>query len=418
MATATVPKDDIKFTIYPQAADDFFQKNQIVISCLPKNIVTFGETKSYEVLVGSAKQYEEILNKEIDFWNENDPLNKFRDYTQINSLNTAKTNFDRAISYYNTPGNVSSADSIMQQSINSISNGFISSKTRLAKTLLSHKDKSADFITGFMRGLASNGNVSVSTTADSLSGFIASMQYRALVKSFVAATKTDLIELENNISDANENYCRLNSNYTEAFHTQEERFAGLVAHTDKFMDDLNKSAEEYFSEKQKRCDELENLYEEKLKLQAPAQYWDQMEADYEKKGKHWLIGSVVVMVAIIVSLILVLALLPNLFSTDSHWIDVFKNSAIITVIMSIAVYVLRLCVRMSTSSYHLARDAKERSKLTYFYLALIEKKAITEKERAIVLNSLFSRADTGLLKGDSSPTMSGNITELVDSLKK
>ena len=64
----------------------------------------------------------------------------------------------------------------------------------------------------------------------------------------------------------------------------------------------------------------------------------------------------------------------------------------------------------------MARDAKERNKLTYFYLALIEKNAVTEKERAIILNSLFSRSDTGLLKGESGPSMSANVTDLTQTL--
>ena len=55
------------------------------------------------------------------------------------------------------------------------------------------------------------------------------------------------------------------------------------------------------------------------------------------------------------------------------------------------------------SSYHLARDAKEREQLTYFYLSLINEKAVTDSERELVITSLFSRSDTGLLKGDSSP---------------
>jgi len=73
---------------------------------------------------------------------------------------------------------------------------------------------------------------------------------------------------------------------------------------------------------------------------------------------------------------------------------------------------------MALSSFHLARDASEREQLTYVYLALIEGKAITDKERAIILNALFSRADTGLLKGDSAPTMSTNVTGLVETLTK
>ena len=75
-------------------------------------------------------------------------------------------------------------------------------------------------------------------------------------------------------------------------------------------------------------------------------------------------------------------------------------------------------IYMCMSCYHQARDAEERSKLASFYLALIEKGAVTDKERALVINSLFSRADTGLLKGDSTPVMSQNVTELVDAVIK
>ncbi|GAE48464.1 hypothetical protein JCM21738_5611 [Mesobacillus boroniphilus JCM 21738] len=53
--------------------------------------------------------------------------------------------------------------------------------------------------------------------------------------------------------------------------------------------------------------------------------------------------------------------------------------------------------------------------LTHLYLALINENAITTEERSIVLQALFSRADTGLLKGDSSPTIpdSGLIGQLL-----
>lgn len=57
------------------------------------------------------------------------------------------------------------------------------------------------------------------------------------------------------------------------------------------------------------------------------------------------------------------------------------------------------------SATHLQRDAEERAQLTYFYLALIKDGAIDEKSRDIVIQSLFSRTETGLLGGDSSPTM-------------
>lgn len=64
---------------------------------------------------------------------------------------------------------------------------------------------------------------------------------------------------------------------------------------------------------------------------------------------------------------------------------------------------IRLFVKLSISSYHLSRDAKERLQLTHVYLSMIKDKSVDEKDRSIVLQSLFSRSDTGLLKGDNSP---------------
>jgi len=72
---------------------------------------------------------------------------------------------------------------------------------------------------------------------------------------------------------------------------------------------------------------------------------------------------------------------------------------------------------MVFSSYHLQRDAEEREQLAYVYLAIThEQKEIDAESRKIVLQALFSRADTGLLK-DSSPTMPGGLAELIKSTK-
>lgn len=143
-----------------------------------------------------------------------------------------------------------------------------------------------------------------------------------------------------------------------------------------------------------------------------------MEKQYTKKGRWWLTVSIFVTILILAVLIGALIAFPQMFDKNAHWLEVLKNSAIITVITSIAVYMLRLFVKLSTSSFHLARDAKERNRLTFFYLALIQKKAVTEKERAIILNSLFSRSDTGLIKGDSAPTMAVNVADFLQNISK
>ena len=89
--------------------------------------------------------------------------------------------------------------------------------------------------------------------------------------------------------------------------------------------------------------------------------------------------------------------------------DSFKITIIITLIISIAIYLIRLFIKLSISAYHLSRDAKERYQLTYVFLSLLKERGVSESERHIVLQSLFSRADTGLLKGDHSPTIPDGI---------
>jgi hypothetical protein len=82
-----------------------------------------------------------------------------------------------------------------------------------------------------------------------------------------------------------------------------------------------------------------------------------------------------------------------------------KWSLILITIVSIVAFVIRLLAKLYMSSLHLARDSEEREQLTHFYLALKKDTEIKEEERQLILQSLFSRADTGLLKEDSSPTM-------------
>lgn len=403
------------FSAYPANADSFFTKRTVTISRLPNTIEKDIEKKETTFQVTSAQQYITYINEEIAFWEEHDPENKLNEFSQLSKLRQAKSYFDQAIRYYTSSS--SNGESSMNQSLSQMSSGHLGSTTKLAGTILKHKDRGIYFLRGFMAALSSNRTQSAPNSIDGVAGFIAALEYKKVIKQIVTASVQDVLSFEENVRQADENYAKLNAEYVTSFHDQEARVAKFAEEADAQIQTLKEDSEKYFAAQILRSSELETLYEEKLKLQAPAEYWNEMDKQYTKSGRIWLGVSVAFTLLIIVALILVLKHLPNLFSVDSHWIDVFKNYAILTVITSIAVYILRLLVKMAVSSFHLSRDAKERNKLTYFYLALIEKNAVTEKERAIILNSLFSRADTGLLKGDSSPTMSGNVSDLVEVLK-
>ena len=162
---------------------------------------------------------------------------------------------------------------------------------------------------------------------------------------------------------------------------------------------------------------MEQTYEQKLKLSKPAEYWKSLSVSYAKKGNIWLLVSSLIAIFTIAGLVLFIIFTPNLFNYDGDLYLILKNTALLTVVTSIAIYMLRITVKMTMSSYHLSRDSKEREQLAYFYLSLIQNDGVSDNERAIILNSLFSRSDTGLLKGDSSPVMSTNVTDIINKVK-
>lgn len=404
------------FSEYPEKMDAYFTKNITTIRVLPDNIDPCIEKLTSNFQITSASQYIGYLQNELSFWKEHDPNNKLSDFVKRSSLTNAISNFETAHKQYKqSSGN---GDYHLGQSVSQIRSGTLYSKSALAQYLLTVMDRGQEFLSGFRYGLSTSKSSTFSVNAGLLEGFYAALEYRKFVSGLQLEALTEAQLFEKNVRDANEQYATLLYSYTASFHDQEVRLKDIIAQTNQQFDKLNSVCDAYFKERDSRCADLEKLYQEKLRLEAPAEYWKELDKQYNRAGWIWFVFSVLFTAGIIIGLVFVLKYLPNLFSEDSHWIEVFKNSAIITVITSIAVYLLRLFVKMAVSSFHLSRDAKERNKLTYFYLALIEKKAVTEKERAIILNSLFSRADTGLLKGDSSPTMSSNVAELVDLLAK
>ena len=138
-----------------------------------------------------------------------------------------------------------------------------------------------------------------------------------------------------------------------------------------------------------------------------------MAKTYKWKGLLWLFISILIAGGIIYGLIYLIINTQNLFEENAYWLDLIKDTVILTVITSIAIYILRIAIRLAMSSFHLSRDALERKQLCHFYLSLIKNNSVSEKERALIINSLFSRSVTGLLKGDSSPSMNQNISDLL-----
>lgn len=191
--------------------------------------------------------------------------------------------------------------------------------------------------------------------------------------------------------------------------------------TIEWKDNIQKNTESFVNSKQKILADLETsykssqsdmekLYKELLRLDGPAQYWKEYSKDYAKQGDQWKDWSVALSAICILFLTSILYHLPqDYLASKGFTFENFKVIVIITIIISIAIYLIRLFIKLSISSYHLSRDANERYQLTHVFLSLLKEKGVSEAERHIVLQSLFSRADTGLLKGEHSPTIPDSI---------
>ena len=389
---------------YPLRIEEYFSKREIIVKTLPKDLNII-EEECPNFRITTASQYMDFLNSEIEFWSTNDPNNKLSVFVNVASIKNAKTSFQNAINGYKSGNNTQNALQNLNSSIAALSNGWLYSKTKLAAFLLQYIGKEPLFFSGFKRIIATTRTSELAWSAAGIEGANTALLYLGLTDSAKSTSEECITEFSNNIRLANENYAKLNQQYNDAFHKQDLR----LKETQRLLD-------EFFKEKELRATELEKLYGEKLRLSAPAQYWQETNASYSKKGKWWLGASIATAILTVATLLCVLIFLPDLFSAESHIFDIIKNSAIVTVIASVLIYVMRLFVKLAMSSFHLSRDANERDKLVNFYLSLINEKAVTEKERAIIINALFSRSDTGLLTGESAPVMSADVSSLIDKL--
>lgn len=179
----------------------------------------------------------------------------------------------------------------------------------------------------------------------------------------------------------------------------------------------NAEFEQYMSDCKSKIDELENTYHEKLRLEKPADYWNKKAGVYKVEGDRWA----KLLIVLLSGGFVVFALLFYFWLIDIKVgleLKSLQGAIVFATMLTIYAVAIKAISKMVFSSYHLQRDAEEREQLTYVYLALTnEEKHIDEESRKIVLQALFSRADTGLLGKDSSPTMpSGGFADLIKAL--
>lgn len=159
------------------------------------------------------------------------------------------------------------------------------------------------------------------------------------------------------------------------------------------------------SDWKQRVADLEAEYKENLRFKGPAQYWQQAANTHIFWSMMWGIALL---------FIIVLGLL-EVSDFFKYWLqakalpiqlDTMQGAALLIAFASAYAFIISVLSKLTLSSVHLYRDAREREQLTHLYLSLANETEFNDESRQIILQSLFSRADSGLLgKDGGAPVM-------------
>lgn len=186
-------------------------------------------------------------------------------------------------------------------------------------------------------------------------------------------------------------------------------------------DALRNNFQTFNTKSEEEIDNLKKTYGEKLRMEGPVEYWH--ERAVKLKREAWDIAMLlIILITLVCSLIYSLLQNPPaemLASIEKEPATVIKWSIAYVTFVAFFSYGITVLSKITFSSFHLARDAEERKQLTHVYLALLQHDdGVHENERSLIMQSIFSRADTGLLKDDSSPTMPNDmLSKLLESKK-
>lgn len=199
--------------------------------------------------------------------------------------------------------------------------------------------------------------------------------------------------------DSNEQYKEI----TTFIETKHNEIQKQFDEQSKGLKEFRSSINIWQTEKEARLNDLEETYKNKLSLEAPETLWYNRSKEYRRFAKCWTGVLVVFVVALVVAL-RELVIVIHEYSLDAvQEIPFISKSFILVSIISFFVYIIRVLIKIVMSNHHLATEYEQKAALTRFYQALTYAGTdIAQEERIIIIHSLFSRTETGLVKTDSS----------------
>lgn len=221
-------------------------------------------------------------------------------------------------------------------------------------------------------------------------------------------------QMNQNVGDAIKEITQEKDEYISFMNGEKQKYASWFEESDQhfrqFCEETKSEYDSFMEDSNNRLLNLENTYSEKLKVEKPAEFMEKKAKEYKRKTVGWAVATVLLSVALLVFIALILD--PEITMGEKIvTIQFFNNelpvysSVLIFAMLGLVIYVLKLFIKMMISSKHMKEEYYQKYVLTYFYLALIKDGKLTIEQGNVILATLFSKADTGLIKNDNNNEM-------------
>ena len=234
------------------------------------------------------------------------------------------------------------------------------------------------------------------------------------------STKSLYTTMETNIKNSLSEITTQKDDYVTFMNSEKDHYKKWYEESaNQFSQLYNDSQKEYtdfLTDSQASIEQIKKTYADELKVAKPAEFMENKANAYKRSSIYWGIATIIL--SILLLLLMYLILDPNIEMNEKIiTIKLFSNqmpiysSIIIFSMIALVIYVIKLFIKLTLSSKHLSEEYHQKYILTYFYLSLLCDGKIEQKQADVILATLFSKADTGLIKNDT-----GSETELITKM--
>jgi len=237
-------------------------------------------------------------------------------------------------------------------------------------------------------------------------------------KTLYELTQDSITDTLKEITAEKNDYIKFMNNEKEQYSSW---FENTITNTNQMLETKQIEYQNFLNECKKSFDDTDKTFSEKLKVARPAEFMMEKAKEYKVKSIIW--AAATCLTAIILIVLLGFILDPNIEVKDTLiTVQLFTgnltiySTIIIFAIITLIVFTLKLFVKMTISAKHLSEEYHQKYVLTYFYLSLVKDGKMTIEQGNSILATLFTKADTGLLKNDSSSELE-SVQKILTSMK-